>query len=153
MHEGQGALVGNSAGFLFLVQAETRENPYVAPRPFRINAGAVHAYIRAPEGRTRYLSELQAGDRVLVVDASGNTVEAVVGRSKIERRPLLLVEAETPSGRGGIVLQNAETICLTSPDGEAVSVGALEPGTRVLVAEEAAARHFGMAVDESIMEK
>jgi 3-dehydroquinate synthase II len=37
-------LVGNSSAFTFLVNAETESNPYVAPRPFRINAGAVHAY-------------------------------------------------------------------------------------------------------------
>ena len=43
---GEGMLVGNSSGGLFLVHAESLENPYVAPRPFRVNAGPVHAYIR-----------------------------------------------------------------------------------------------------------
>lgn len=71
MGEGEGMLVGNSSAFLFLVQAETKENPYVAPRPFRVNAGPVHAYVRVPNERTRYLSELEAGDPLLLVHARG----------------------------------------------------------------------------------
>ncbi|WP_123289860.1 3-dehydroquinate synthase II [Desulfosoma caldarium] len=153
MQDGQGALVGNSAGFLFHVQAETRQNPYVAPRPFRINAGAVHAYVKVPEGRTRYLCELEAGDRLLVVDPSGTATEAVVGRSKIERRPLLLVEAVYENRSGSLLLQNAETICLSAPDGSALSVTQLRVGQRVRVALSCEARHFGMPVSETIMER
>ena len=48
---GEGMLVGNAANALFLVHAESLENPYVAPRPFRVNAGPVHAYIRVPGTR------------------------------------------------------------------------------------------------------
>ncbi len=153
MHDGQGALVGNSAGFLFHVQAETRRNPYVAPRPFRINAGAVHAYVKVPEGRTRYLCELEAGDPVLVVNPSGTAMEAVVGRSKIERRPLLLVEAVHGERSGSLLLQNAETICLTAPNGDGVSVTQLQVGQRILVALAPEARHFGLPVSETIMER
>lgn len=153
MEEGQGALVGNSAGFLFLVQAETRPNPYVAPRPFRINAGAVHAYIKVPDGRTRYLCELGAGDRLLVVDPTGAAVEAVVGRCKIERRPLLLVEAVCGDCCGSLLVQNAETICLTAADGSGLSVTQLEPGRRVLAAIAPQGRHFGMPVRETITER
>ena len=39
MEPGQGMLVGNSSAALFLVHAESLENPYVAARPFRVNAG------------------------------------------------------------------------------------------------------------------
>ncbi len=153
MQEGQGALVGNSAGFLFLVQAETRRNPYVAPRPFRINAGGVHAYIKVSEGKTRYLCELAAGDRILVVDASGAAQEAVVGRCKIERRPLVLVEALCGDRSGSLLLQNAETVCLTGADGGGLSVTQLQPGDRVRVALAAEGRHFGIPVSETIMER
>ena len=55
MGTGEGCLVGNSSQALFLVHAESIENPYVSPRPFRVNAGPVHAYIMAPGGKTRYL--------------------------------------------------------------------------------------------------
>ena len=153
MAEGEGVLVGNSSGFLFLVQAEVRPNPYVAPRPFRVNAGPVHAYVKVPGGRTRYLSELQAGDSVLVVHAMGKTRSATVGRSKIERRPLLLVEASCEGDKGSLLLQNAETIRLTCPDGQARSVVELEAGDRILVQVEKSGRHFGMEVTETIVEQ
>ncbi|MCE5242994.1 MAG: 3-dehydroquinate synthase II [Desulfobacteraceae bacterium] len=152
MEEGEGLLVGNSSGFLVLVQAEAKVNPYVAPRPFRVNAGPVHAYTRVPGGGTRYLSELRAGDPVLVVRARGEAQPATVGRVKIERRPLLLIEARCGDIRGSIILQNAETIRLTAPDGEARSVVDLRPGDPVLAAIEPAGRHFGMKVDETIRE-
>jgi 3-dehydroquinate synthase II len=153
MEQGQGMLVGNSSGGLFLVHAESVENPYVAPRPFRVNAGPVHAYIRVPGGKTRYLSELVAGDSVLCVDHEGRAQQAVVGRMKIERRPLLLVTAETDAGQVTTLVQNAETIRLTAPNGEPRSVVALEEGSEVLVAIESAGRHFGHKVEETIWEK
>jgi 3-dehydroquinate synthase II len=153
MKDGEGLLVGNFSHFLFLVQAETRCSPYVAPRPFRVNAGALHAYVRVPEGRTRYLSELESGQSVLVVAADGNTQSAVVGRAKIERRPLLLVSADCEGVNGSIVVQNAETIRLTGPGGEARSVASLQPGDQVLVLIEEAGRHFGTKVQETIWER
>ncbi|MBU2488318.1 MAG: 3-dehydroquinate synthase II [Proteobacteria bacterium] len=154
MGTGEGMLVGNSASALFLVHAESLENPYVAARPFRVNAGAVHAYTRTPDGRTRYLSELSAGDEVLVTDHEGKTSTAVVGRLKIEKRPLLLVVAETGDGRRiTTILQNAETIRLVRPDGSAASVVGLAPGDRVLVALEEGGRHFGYKIEETITEK
>jgi 3-dehydroquinate synthase II len=153
MEQGQGMLVGNSSGGLFLVHAESVENPYVAPRPFRVNAGPVHAYIRVPGGKTRYLSELVAGDSVLCVDHEGRAQQAIVGRMKIERRPLLLVTAETDAGEVTTLVQNAETIRLTAPNGEPRSVVALEKGSEVLVAIESAGRHFGHKVEETIWEK
>ena len=153
MDRGQGMLVGNSSGGLFLIHAESVENPYVAPRPFRVNAGPVHAYIRVPRGKTRYLSELVAGDPVLCVDHRGLAYEVIVGRVKIERRPLLLVTAETESGEIATLVQNAETIRLTAPDGEPRSVVSLERGSEVLVALESVGRHFGHKVEETIWEK
>jgi 3-dehydroquinate synthase II len=152
MSEGQGLLIGNSSGFLFHVHAEVADNPYVSPRPFRVNAGPVHAYVRTPGGRTRYLAELRAGDPVLVVDAHGESEEAVVGRVKIEKRPLVLVTVALEGEKGSTLLQNAETIRLTAPDGSARSVVELEPGDPVLVYVEKAGRHFGMKVEETIRE-
>ncbi len=152
MHPGQGMLVGNSSAGLFLVHAETLQNPYVSPRPFRVNAGPVHAYTRLPGGKTAYLADLQAGDVVLVVDACGNTETAVVGRLKIERRPLMMVTARVEDRTFTTILQNAETIRLTRPDGSAVSVVELQPQDTVLILVETAGRHFGHAVSETILE-
>jgi 3-dehydroquinate synthase II len=153
MAPGEGMLVGNSGQAFLLVHSESLETPYVAPRPFRVNAGAVHAYVLLPEGRTKYLSELRAGDEVLLVRHDGSTAVGYVGRNKIERRPLLLVEAEAGGAAVSLVLQNAETIRLTSPAGEAVSVATLKPGDQVLAYLESSGRHFGTRVDETIRER
>ncbi len=153
MEIGEGMLVGNSSAALFLVHAENVENPYVSPRPFRVNAGPVHAYIRTTGGKTKYLSELKAGDEVLLVNYKGETRPGVVGRVKVERRPLLLVEAEVGGKKITTILQNAETIRLTTPEGKPISVVELKPGDEVVVALEEAGRHFGHKVEETIMEK
>jgi len=153
MTVGQGMLIGNSSAGMLLVHSESIENPYVEPRPFRVNAGPVHAYIRVPGGRTRYLSELRSGDPALIVSHEGMTAPAVVGRIKLEKRPLVFVEAVAGEKPYTLILQNAETIRLTAPGGEPVSVVALKEGSRVLMFTEKAGRHFGMKVDETIDEK
>ncbi|MBU3949129.1 MAG: 3-dehydroquinate synthase II [Proteobacteria bacterium] len=153
MIPGQGMLVGNSSSALFLVHAETVENPYVSPRPFRVNAGAVHAYTRVPGGKTRYLSELCAGDQVYIADYKGNITTGIIGRLKIEKRPLLIIKALAGGKKITTILQNAETIRLTSPDGKPLSVVNLKKGDKVLVAIEESGRHFGHKIDESILEQ
>ncbi|MCB9480203.1 MAG: 3-dehydroquinate synthase II [Desulfobacteraceae bacterium] len=150
---GEGMLVGNTSSALFLVHAETVENPYVNPRPFRINAGPVHAYTRVPGGKTSYLSELKSGDSVIITRFDGTTEEAVVGRIKQEKRPLMLVEAKIEERSLNIILQNAETIRLTSPDGSPKSIVTLKKGDEVLVAIEEGGRHFGHKIEETITEK
>ncbi len=151
--DGEGMLVGNTSSAFLMVHPETLENPYVAPRPFRVNAGAVHAYILLPDGKTAYLADLAVGDRVLVAEHTGTTHDAVVGRVKIERRPLLLVEARAGDATVSLVLQNAETIRLVREDGTAVSVAALAVGDRVIGSVAEGGRHFGIAVKETILEK
>ncbi len=154
LSRGEGMLVGNSSAGMFLVHAETEESPYVASRPFRVNAGAVHMYVRVPENKTKYLCELSAGDPVMVYDYRGRGRVVFVGRSKVERRPMLLIEGKTQDGKKvSAVLQNAETIRLTRPDGSPVSVAELKEGDEVLGYVESAGRHFGMKVEETIIEK
>ncbi len=150
---GEGLLVGNSSQALFLVHSETVENPFVNTRPFRVNAGPVHAYVRMADGATKYLSELKSGDQLLVVDFKGTHYPAVVGRAKIERRPLALVEAEAGGRPFTIILQNAETIRLTAPSGKAMSLTDLKEGSEVIVFREDAGRHFGVKINETIVEK
>ena len=152
LRKGQGMLVGNSSAFTFLVHAETEHNEYVAARPFRVNAGAVHAYAQLPADRTTYLGELRAGQEVLVVSHDGATSLATVGRIKVEVRPMLLVEARVGDTVGAVFLQNAETIRLTRPDGEPVSVVTVREGDEVLCRTDSAGRHFGMRISEDIRE-
>ena len=153
MGPGQGMLVGNSSNALFLIHSESISNPYVSPRPFRVNAGPVHSYTRVPGGKTRYLSELSAGDPVLIVNFNGDTTTGIVGRLKIEKRPLMLVKAVADGKEMTTIVQNAETIRLTDPEGNAISVVNLSPGDKILVAMEEGGRHFGMKIEESITEK
>jgi len=153
LSDSEGMLIGNTSAGAFLVHAETLENPYVAPRPFRVNAGAVHAYATMPGGKTAYLSDLKTGDRVLISDSRGTTKEATVGRVKIELRPLLLVEAEYQGRKVSAILQNAETIRLVREDGSACSVAAIKDGDIVMGTVTDSGRHFGVAVKEHIIEK
>ena len=153
MGMGEGMLVGNSSAALFLVHAESVENPYVAPRPFRVNAGGIHAYTLLPGGKTKYLSELKTGDEALIVRHDGTTQPTIIGRVKIEKRPMLLVEAEAGGKIVSLILQNAETIRLVRPDGAPLSVVELEKGSEILSYLEEAGRHFGYKVEETITEK
>ena len=149
----EGMLIGSMSRGLVFVHAETAESPYVASRPFRVNAGAVHAYIRTPEGGTKYLSELQSGDEVQVVDTNGNTREAIVGRVKIEQRPMFRIEAEFEDGdRIETLIQNAETVKVATSEGRK-AVTDLEVGDEIVLYHEDTARHFGEAVEEKIIEK
>jgi 3-dehydroquinate synthase II len=153
MLPGEGMLVGNTASGFFLVHSESIENPYVAARPFRVNAGAVHAYTLSPGGGTKYLADLKAGDEVLIVDFHGKGQVAYLGRNKIEKRPMMLIEAEAQGVSITLVMQNAETIRLVNPDGQPISITSLKAGDKVFAHIEKGGRHFGMKVDETLIER
>ena len=145
---GEGLLIGSSANALALIHGETLDSEFVPPRPFRVNAGAVHAYVLMADGTTKYLSELTAGDSVAVCNAAGIVRSAVVGRMKIESRPFLIVRFSHPeSGTvGQTFLQQAETVRLISPLGEMPSVTSITVGDLLLARIGASARHIGQTV-------
>ncbi|WP_407381862.1 3-dehydroquinate synthase II [Methanobrevibacter sp.] len=153
MQPGEGMLIGSYSKSLFLVHSESLESEYVASRPFRVNAGPVQAYVMVPGNKTRYLAELVAGDEVLIVNTKGETRTAYVGRSKIERRPLILIEAEYEGKTIRTLLQNAETIRIVDADDNPLSVADVKAGDKVKVYIEKSARHFGIAIDETIIEQ
>lgn len=154
MAPGEGILVGSQSSGLFLVEAEVYENPYVQSRPFRVNAGSLPLYTLASLQNTRYLSELKAGDEVLIVDREGKVRTTNVGRAKIEFRPLILIEAEADDRKLKAILQNAETIRLVTPNGSK-PVTELKAGDDVLVHLAApGGRHFGVSVpEEKVIER
>lgn len=153
MEVGEGMLIGSFASGLFMVHSESLESEYVASRPFRVNAGAVHAYVMTPGNKTRYLSELEAGDEVITINSKGEAKTAIIGRSKIERRPLMMIEAEHEGKKIRTLVQNAETIRLVSDKGEPISVADIKVGDKILAYFTDGARHFGMAIEEQIIEK
>ena len=155
LHKGEGMLIGNRSNFFFLVHNESVGSSFTSPRPFRVNAGAVHCYTLAPDGTTNYLSEVETGSEVLILNSKGNARRVTVGRSKIERRPMLMIKAAIGNEIGGIIAQDAETIRFVKPNGQLISVTHLKKGDKVMVhAKPAMGRHFGMEVsDEYILEK
>ena len=153
MSAGEGMLIGSQSSGLFLLEAEVHKNPHVEPRPFRVNAGPVSAYVLTHGFKTRYLSELKAGDDVLIVDRTGRTRRGHVGRIKIERRPLLLVETEAMGKPYSLIVQNAETVRLVLTS-DSKSVTDLASGDEVLMLIQEGGRHFGTLVnDEMVIER
>jgi len=151
MKLGEGILAGCQSSGFFLVQAEVYESPYVETRPFRVNAGPVSLYTLSSLSKTRYLSELKAGDDVLIVDREGKVRSTHVGRVKIEWRPMLLIEAEYEGRRIKTIVQNAETIRLVTKKGSK-SVAELKAGDEILVyITEEGGRHFGTLVKEEMV--
>jgi len=151
---GEGMLIGSKSNFLFLVHNESVGSSFTSPRPFRVNAGAIHCYTPMSDGTTKYLSELEAGMEILVVGNDGSSRKSTVGRSKIESRPMRMVKAQLDDSKGSVILQNAETIRLITKDKSLVSVTDLKIGDEVLVyTKPSSGRHFGMSVDEFILEK
>ncbi len=151
--QGEGLLVGNTSKALFLIHSETVLNPYADPRPFRVNAGAVHSYVMAPNNKTMYLWEVHSGAQVLAVSYDGTTRPTIVGRSKIERRPLLKVDAKWGEESISVILQNAETIRLVDPSGLPKSITQLKEGDQVLGLLQGSGRHFGKKIEEWIQER
>ena len=65
----------------------------------------------------------------------------------------MLIEAEYEGVKLKTLLQNAETIRLVGEQGNLISVADLKIGDKVMVYLDKAARHFGMSIEESIIEK
>ncbi len=160
---GEGFLVGSTAKGFCLIHSETFDTEFVSSRPFRVNAGDVSSYILVPDDdperiyRTKYLSELRGGDRVLAVTNKGDSRIVSVGRVKIETRPMLRFELEVLLDNDHIniscICQNAETIRLVDINGKAKSVVDIIIGDEVLVHIGPGATHFGSIIKETLIEK
>ena len=153
LEAGEGMLVGSTACPLLLVHGETVPSSFVPTRPFRVNAGAVHHYVLMLDGSTRYLSELQPGDEVLIANRLGGARHLPVGRVKVERRPLLLLRYRDGKGQEGhALLQNAETVRAVSPEGHARSITTIQTNDRVVVWSGGGARHLGKHIASEVKE-
>ena len=151
---GEGMLIGSKSNFLFLIHNESVGSSFTSPRPFRVNAGAVYCYTVMPDGKTKYLSEIEAGSEVLIVKNDGSSRRVTVGRSKIETRPLRLIRADIEGETGTVILQNAETIRFIKSDGTLLPVTEARVGDEILCyIKPPSGRHFGMEVKEFIVEK
>jgi 3-amino-4-hydroxybenzoic acid synthase len=150
----EGILLGSFSNGGLLACSETHPLPYMPTRPFRINAGSLHSYVLAPDNQTWYLSDLRSGMEVLVIGTGGKARRAAVGRVKIERRPLLLIEAEAADGtRVNTIMQEDWHVRIFGADGLPINITNLRPGDKVLGHTMPSGRHVGVKVDEFILEQ
>ena len=153
MNPDEGLCIGSFSSCMLLVQAEVNENPHVPTRPFRVNAGAIHAYVLSDDESTHYLEELRSGSQVSIVSLDGNRRSSSVGRAKIERRPFLLIQFSSDEGvKGQILLQQAETVRLLTSSGSSIAVTSLKVGDKVLAMTLGSARHMGKGVPATARE-
>ncbi|WP_035804586.1 3-dehydroquinate synthase II family protein [Kitasatospora mediocidica] len=150
----EGILVGSYAHGFVLCVSETHPLPYMPTRPFRVNAGALHSYVLGADNRTNYLSELKAGSTVLGVAADGRTRRIVVGRVKLESRPLLTVRATSEDGVDvSLTLQDDWHVRVLGPGAAVLNCTELKPGDKLLGYVATDKRHVGWPVGEFCIEK
>jgi len=156
----EGILIGSLPYFMFLADAETKANPYVNTRDWRVNAGAASHYTFVPSDDPqkpcfgpKYLDDIKSGDRVMAIDANGKTRLTHVAATKTEYRPLTLIKARYENLEGAIYQQTAETVRLISENGS-VPVTQLKKGDKLKVyVSKPMATHFGQVVEEFVSEK
>ena len=153
LNTNEGMLIGSYSSGGLLVTSETIFLPYMDLRPFRVNAGAVHSYVCGKEGAMPYITDLKAGSKVLSVDTDGNTREVIVGRVKIETRPLLMITSEINNQPINTIVQDDWHIRLFGADKKVKNATCIKPGDELLGFIVESGRHVGIKIKESIIER
>ncbi|MFD3378519.1 MULTISPECIES: 3-dehydroquinate synthase II family protein [unclassified Streptomyces] len=147
--EDEGILVGSYSSGFVLCCSETHPLPYMPTRPFRVNAGALHSYTLGPDNRTSYLSEVGSGSVLLGVGADGRTRRVVVGRAKLESRPLLEIRTHAEDGRlVSLTVQDDWHVRVLGPGGKVLNVTELRAGDELLGYLATDKRHVGLPIGE-----
>jgi 3-amino-4-hydroxybenzoic acid synthase len=147
--EDEGILVGSYSSGFVLCCSETHPLPYMPTRPFRVNAGALHSYTLGPDNRTNYLSEVGSGTALLAVGADGRTRRVVVGRAKLESRPLLEIRTHAEDGRlVSLTVQDDWHVRVLGPGGKVLNVTELQTGDELLGYLATDKRHVGLPIGE-----
>ncbi|GAA3525903.1 3-dehydroquinate synthase II [Amycolatopsis ultiminotia] len=145
----EGILVGSYSNGFLLCCSETHPLPYMPTRPFRVNAGALHSYVLGPDNHTSYLSELRSGGTVLAVNAEGATRRVIVGRAKLESRPLLIITAHAGDGTVvSLTVQDDWHVRVLGPGGKVRNVTELRLGDELLGYLATDQRHVGIPIGE-----
>ncbi|KWT63390.1 3-dehydroquinate synthase [Streptomyces albus subsp. albus] len=154
LRQNEGILVGSYSSGLMLISSETHPLPYMPTRPFRVNAAALHSYTLTPGNRTQYLSELRCGSEILAVSTDGSVRRVVVGRIKMETRPMLQIEARTSAGElVDVVAQDDWHVRALGPGASVHNITELRPGDRILGHTLTDQRHVGYAIREFLHEQ
>ncbi|WP_102336302.1 3-dehydroquinate synthase II [Salimicrobium jeotgali] len=146
-----GVFVGNTGHGYIKVLAENRESEGYPARPFRINAGALHQYIRQGE-QTKYLHECRAGEEVSVTDGEKERT-IPLGRVKMEKRPLLRVECKDGKQLVSVTLQKSASVYVSEKEKGECPLLELKAGQEILAISDEPGRHLGTKVDEEIIER
>jgi len=99
------------------------------------------------------VTELRAGRKVLCVNTQGETRELVVGRVKIEVRPLLLIRGVAADQEINVIVQDDWHIRVMGADGKPKNATAVRPGDELLAYPDRPGRHVGLRVDETVIEQ
>lgn len=149
----EGMILGSTSTGGLMVCSETHYLPYMNLRPFRVNAGGLHMYVWGPNNFVAYLSELKAGDEVFAVNSKGEARVVTVGRVKIERRPLLKIEAEINGTMVNTFIQDDWHVRVFGSNGEIIPSAEVVPGTCLLGFIDEPGRHVGVKISETIKEQ
>jgi len=153
MSKTEGMIIGSTSRGGLLISSETHYLPYMNTREFRVNAGAIHSYIWLPDNKTAYLSDLRSGDSVLCVDTSGITRDVIIGRIKIEVRPLIQIEAKIGDVIVNTIVQDDWHIRLLGDKGAVLNAGVIKQGDCIMSFLSEQSRHVGLPINEYICEK
>lgn len=149
----EGMLIGSTSQGGILVCSETHHLPYMRLRPFRVNAGAVHSYVWAPKNMSAYLADIQVGDPLMAVNVKGETRTVSLGRVKIERRPLLLIQATIKGRPINAIIQDDWHVRVMGAGGVVRNSTTLKKGEKLVGYLDQPGRHVGIKIDETITER
>lgn len=148
----EGMILGSTSSGGLLTCSETHFLPYMNLRTFRVNAGGVHLYVWGPDDQAVYLSDLKAGDKLYVVNSSGEARVVTVGRLKIESRPLLYIECEIAGVKVNTFIQDDWHVRMFGSKGEIRPSSEIKVGDKLLGYLDKPGRHVGLKIDETIKE-
>jgi 3-dehydroquinate synthase II len=151
LEENEGVLVGNTGHGYTLLLAECWPSETYPPRPFRVNAGAIHHYLLLNEDKTCYLSGIKPGMKVAVWRADGSCRLVAVGRVKVEKRQLVRIAFDLNGREISVTVQDSDSVRFLSDDKE-IQVSNLKVGDEVSAWEDKPGRHIGERIEEYISE-
>lgn len=147
----EGVLVGNTGHGYLLLLAECQATETYPPRPFRVNAGAIHHYLLMNGDKTCYLSDIRPGMKVPVWKSDGSFRMVAVGRVKVERRPLARISLGVEGEQVSATVQQSDSIRLSGPNG-AIQMVHLKPSDEARIRLDQPGRHIGKRIQEYIKE-
>jgi len=152
LEEDEGVLVGNTGHGYALLLAECWSSETYPPRPFRVNAGAIHQYLLMNEDKTCYLSDIKPGMKMAVWKVDGSCRLVAVGRVKVEKRPLARIVFSLGDGEISVTVQESDSVRFFAGDKNNIQMINLNIDDEVLSCIDTLGRHIGERIEEYIRE-